>query len=142
VNLLVAIDFSAVTDDQLRVATRLAGPGGSIHILHVAEPDPSFIGLEAGPPEVQEQVAREFRQEQETLEAMAARLREAGHAASARLVRGPTVQTILEEAGTLGADVIIVGSHGRGKLFDLVVGSVSAGVIRKAAVPVLVVPSR
>jgi nucleotide-binding universal stress UspA family protein len=35
-----------------------------------------------------------------------------------------------------------MGSHGRGKLFDLVVGSVSAGVIRKSPVPVLVVPAR
>ena len=45
-------------------------------------------------------------------------------------------------ADELAADVIVVGSHGRGKLFDLVVGSVSAGVIRKSQVPVLVVPAR
>jgi nucleotide-binding universal stress UspA family protein len=57
-------------------------------------------------------------------------------------VSGPTVQTILEQAEKLDADVIVMGSHGRGKLFDLVVGSVSAGVIRKSPVPVLVVPAR
>jgi nucleotide-binding universal stress UspA family protein len=52
------------------------------------------------------------------------------------------VQTILEQAEKLDADVIVMGSHGRGKLFDLVVGSVSAGVMRKSPVPVLVVPAR
>jgi nucleotide-binding universal stress UspA family protein len=58
------------------------------------------------------------------------------------MIQGPTIQTILEQAEKREAEVIVVGSHGRGKLFDVVVGSVSAGVIRKAKVPVLVVPTR
>jgi len=49
--------------------------------------------------------------------------------------------TILEQAEKLDADVIVMGSHGREKLFDLVVGSVSAGVIGKSPVTVLVVPA-
>ena len=141
-SLLVALDFSAVSDGQLEIVSRLARPNREIFLLHVAEPDPSFIGMEAGPHEVRDQVAREFQREHERLQAMAERLREAGHEATALLVQGPTVQTILKEAEKVGAEVIVVGSHGRGKLFDLVVGSVSAGVIRKAKVPVLVVPSR
>jgi nucleotide-binding universal stress UspA family protein len=142
VSLLVALDFSAVSDGQLEIVSRLARPNREVYLLHVAEPDPSFIGMEAGPDEVRDQVAREFHQEHEKLQAMAARLRATGHEVTALLVQGPTVQTILKEADKVGAEVIVVGSHGRGKLFDLVVGSVSAGVIRKAKVPVLVVPSR
>lgn len=141
-SLLVALDFSAVADAQLDVVTRFATPDNVIHLLHVAEPDPSFIGMEAGPGEVRDQVAREFRREHEQLQAMAAPLRTAGHEVHPLLVQGPTIQTILAETERVGAGMIIVGSHGRGKLFDLVVGSVSAGVIRKATVPVLVVPSR
>lgn len=141
-SLLVAIDFSNVTDDQLEIVGRLARPNREIYLLHVAEPDPSFIGLEAGPDEVRHQVAVEFRHEHENLHALADRLRAQGHEVNALLVQGPTVQTILKQAEKLEAEVIIVGSHGRGKLFDLVVGSVSAGIIRKAKVPVLVVPSR
>ena len=141
-SLLVALDFSAVSDGQLEIVSRLARPNREIYLLHVAEPDPSFIGMEAGPDEVRDQVAREFHQEHGKLQAMAGRLRSAGHEVTALLVQGPTVQTILKEADKVGAEVIVVGSHGRGKLFDLVVGSVSAGVIRKAKVPVLVVPSR
>ncbi len=141
-SLLVALDFSAVADAQIDVVRRFATPGSVIHLLHVAEPDPSFIGMEAGPDEVRDQVAREFRREHEQLQAMAAILRTPGHEVHPLLVQGPTIQTILAEAERVGAGMIIVGSHGRGKLFDLVVGSVSAGVIRKATVPVLVVPSR
>jgi nucleotide-binding universal stress UspA family protein len=142
VSLLVAVDFSTVTEGILEIVGRMARPDRAVYLLHVAEPDPSFIGMEAGPDEVRDQVAKQFHEEHEKLQAMAARLRDAGYEITSLLVQGPTVQTILKEADRVAAEVIVVGSHGRGKLFDLVVGSVSAGVIRKAKVPVLVVPSR
>ena len=141
-SVLVSIDFSAVTDAQLEIVDRLASPGREIHLLHVTEPDPSFVGLEAGPEEVQQQVASELQRAHDELDALADRLRANGHAVRTLLVPGPTVQTILEQAEKLDAELIVMGSHGRGKLFDLVVGSVSAGVIRKSRVPVLVVPAR
>jgi len=142
VSLLVALDFSDVTDQQLVIVARLAAPNRQIYLLHVAEPDPSFVGFEAGPDEVRDQVAREFHEEHERIQAMAARLREAGFDAKALLVQGPTVSTILAEAEKIGAEAIVVGSHGHGKLYDFTVGSVSSGVIRKAKVPVLVVPAK
>jgi len=142
VSLLVAVDFSNVSDDQLEIVGRLAKPNREIYLLHVAEPDPSFVGYEAGPDEVRHEVAVEFKREHEQLHDLANRLRKDGHEVNALMVQGPTVQTILAQAEKLGAEVIVVGSHGRGKLFDLAVGSVSAGVIRKSKVPVLVVPSR
>ena len=141
-SLLVAVDFSNVSDDQLEIVGRLAKPNREIYLLHVAEPDPSFVGYEAGPDEVRHEVAVEFKREHEQLHDLANRLRKDGHEVNALMVQGPTVQTILAQAEKLGAEVIVVGSHGRGKLFDLAVGSVSAGVIRKSKVPVLVVPSR
>jgi nucleotide-binding universal stress UspA family protein len=131
-----------VADDQMEIVGRLARPNRDIYLLHVAEPDPTFIGMEAGPDEVRHQVAEEFKREHDQIHEFADRLREQGHEVTALLVQGPTVQTILEQAEKLDAEVIVVGSHGRGKLFDLVVGSVSAGVIRKSPVPVLVVPTR
>ncbi|MCK5489976.1 MAG: universal stress protein [Gemmatimonadota bacterium] len=141
-SLLVAVDFSSVSDSQLEIVGRLARPNREIFLLHVAEPDPTFVGMEAGPDEVRHQVAVEFKREHDQIHDLADRLREQGHEVNALLVQGPTVQTILEQAEKLEAEVIVVGSHGRGKLFDLMVGSVSAGVIRKSPVPVLVVPSR
>jgi len=142
VSLLVSIDFSAVSDAQLDIVDSLASPDREIHLLHVTEPDPSFVGLEAGPEEVQHQVAKELQDAHDELNALADRLRAKGHTVDTLLVPGPTVQTIVEQAEKLDADVIVMGSHGRGMLFDLVVGSVSAGVMRKSPVPVLVVPAR
>ncbi|MGW8281832.1 MAG: universal stress protein [Gemmatimonadota bacterium] len=116
-SLLVALDFSGVSDDQIEIVGRLAAPNREIFLLHVAEPDPSFVGYEAGPEEVRSQVAKEFHEEHRQLQAIADRLREKGHQVNALLVQGPTVQTILEQAEYLGAEVIVVGSHGRGKPF-------------------------
>lgn len=141
-SLLVAVDFSAVTERQIAAVERLATPGREIHVLHVAEPDPDFVGFEGGPDTVREQIAAEFRQEHRQVQDLATRLRAAGFDATGLLVQGPTVATILEQADKLEAHAIVVGSHGRSAIFDLVVGSVSAGVIRKSRVPVLVVPSR
>lgn len=141
-SLLVALDFSSVADDQLEIVGRLAAPNREIYLLHVAEPDPDFVGYEAGPDVVRAQVADEFHREHEMIQTLAGRLRDRGHQVTALLVQGPTIETILNEAEKVGAEVIVVGSHGRGKLFDLVVGSVPAGVIRKSPVPVLVVPTK
>jgi nucleotide-binding universal stress UspA family protein len=141
-SLLVALDFTDVTDAQILIVARLAAPNREIYLLHVAEPDPSFVGFDAGPDEVRDQVAREFHEEHARIQAMADRLREAGFDAKALLVQGPTVATILAEADKLNAEAIVVGSHGHGKLYDFAVGSVSSEVIRKSKVPVLVVPSK
>jgi hypothetical protein len=37
--------------------------------------------------------------------------------------------------------MLVLGSHGHGAFYNLIVGSVAAGVIRNSKVPVLVVPS-
>ncbi len=55
---------------------------------------------------------------------------------------GPPVSVILEAADRIEADLIVVGSHGKGKLKYAFLGSVAEKVLRKALVPVLVVPLR
>jgi len=142
VSLLVAVDFSPVTARQIDAVRRLAAPGRRVFVLHVAEPDPDFVGFEGGPDEVRDQIAAEYREEHRRVQELAAQLRDAGLEATALLVQGPTVATILEQAERLEADALVVGSHGRSAIFDLVAGSVSSGIIRRSRVPVLVVPAR
>jgi len=54
---------------------------------------------------------------------------------------GTVVEQILETARELGADLIVMGSHGHGSVYNLLVGSVTEGVIKAAERPVLLVPS-
>lgn len=60
-------------------------------------------------------------------------------AADVQLLSGPTVETIDDYARSSGADLIVIGSHGRTGLPRLFIGSVAEGVLRHASVPVLVV---
>ena len=141
-NVLVALDFSEITETVIETVGKLSSDRApKLYLIHVAEPDPDFVGWDAGPDAVRDQIAGEFRREHREIEQLAQRLRDAGHDATGLLVQGPTVKTILSEAEKLKADIIVVGSHGHGSTYELLVGGISSGVIRKSTIPVLVVPS-
>ena len=61
------------------------------------------------------------------------------HPATADIVFGTSARSILEYAGEKGIDLIVMGTHGRGGLSHLLMGSVAAKVVRQAACPVLTV---
>ncbi len=115
--------------------------GARLWLLHVAAPEPAFVGYEPGPQSVRDQRATELRDEHATLQRRAAELRERGLDAAALLIQGHPVEKILEEANRLGVGMIVMGSHGRSAIARLVLGSVSEGVLRRATCPVLIVPA-
>jgi nucleotide-binding universal stress UspA family protein len=139
--LLLALDFVDSTERLLAAVVPLAkATGGTVHLLHVAEPDPSFVGFEAGPDVVRDQVAHQFRDERRMLESHAAALGREGIETHVRMVRGPVATSILAEAQAIDAEIIVMGTHGRSALYEAVVGSVSHGVLLGTRVPVLLVP--
>lgn len=56
-----------------------------------------------------------------------------------KLVEGASGQSIVHMAEEVGADVVVVGSHGKGWFKRVVLGSVSEYVLHHSTVPVLVV---
>ena len=142
-NILVAVDLSPGSDKVVAAAGRIAqSTGAEVFVVHIAEPEPEFVGYDAGPEVVRKQVADELHREHRDVQALAQGLRDQGVEATALLIRGPTVETALKEAENLGAEMIVVGSHGHGAVYDVLVGSYSAGIIRRSELPVLVVPVR
>jgi nucleotide-binding universal stress UspA family protein len=142
-NILVAVDLSPASEKVVKAAGEVAKlTGAKVFILHVAEPEPDFVGYDAGPEVVRTQVAEELRREHRGVQALAKQLREKDLDAIALLVRGPTVETTLKEADNLEAELIVVGTHGHGAVYDALIGSYSAGIIRRSKLPVLVVPIR
>ncbi len=142
-HVLVTIDFSAMTPRVLATAARVGALGGvNLHLLHVVAPDPDFVGYDVGPATVRSQIAREFRAQRAQLEDIAAGLRAGGCDATSHVAQGPTVATVVDEARRLDVAFIVVGSHGHGAVYDLLIGSISEGIVRSATRPVLVVPVR
>lgn len=141
-NILVPLDLSPVGARVVHIAASLAQPlGAKLWLVHVAAPDPDFVGFKAGPHYVREQRADVLRKEHVELQVIADGLRNRGIDSEALLVQGPTTETLLDEAERLRADLIVMGSHGRGALYKAFVGSTSEQVLAQSKVPVLVVPS-
>ena len=139
--ILVAVDFSSVTDRVMDIARDLATRTAShVYVLHVAEPEPDFVGYDVGPDVVRDQVAEEYHREHRQVQRLADSLRSSDVGATALLIQGSIVETIIREADRLDADLVVVGSHGHGAVFDLLVGSISEGLVRRSSRPVLVVP--
>lgn len=138
---LVPVDLSAASDgvvDQAAALARAMGAGAVL--LHVEPPDPAFLGYAAGPQNVRDEVAHKVRQDDARLHSLRDRMHAAGVEVDCLLTQGPTVDKILSESDRLDATYIVVGSHGHGAFYDLVVGSVCDGVVRRATRPVVIVP--
>ena len=139
---LALVDFSDVTGKVVDEAAAMARAlGDRLVILHVAAPDPDFVGYEVGPQSVRDSMASHFHEEHQKLGVLEKGAAKAGGAVEALLVQGPTVEKALQMAERLCATHIVLGSHGHGALRKLLVGSVTEGVLRGAGCPVVVVPS-
>jgi nucleotide-binding universal stress UspA family protein len=142
-NIIVAVDFSDSTPALLETAASLATAfSAKLWLVHVAAPDPSFVGYAAGPQSVRDSIAAGLRREHRLLQEYAEDLRADQIDTTALLVQGPTVATLLAELARLDADHLVIGSHDHGVLYRKALGSISEAVLRKAPCPVTVVRPR
>jgi len=140
--LLVCVDLSESTEiivNKIEGITK-AIPA-KVWLLHNAVPEPDFVDFKVDPLAARESLAKKFHVEHRQIQELASRMRKAGVETTALLVHGATVDTILKEASDLEVDMIVVGSHGRGAMYQLLMGSVSEAVLHKSRLPVLVVPT-
>ncbi|QZP38673.1 universal stress protein [Halobaculum magnesiiphilum] len=77
----------------------------------------------------------------DAVERVVERTREAGAEAAGEVIGGEPSRAICGYASDADADLIVVGTHGRGGIRRIVLGSVAERVIRCADRPVLVVPA-
>lgn len=107
-----------------------------IELLRVQDTAPSAVEF---PVEAREEMEHSLILEHETgLRAVAEDLAAPGREIHVRAAHGRPAGTIVAEAARLGADLIVVGSRGRGTLATMVLGSVAADVVDNATCPVLV----
>lgn len=139
---LVPVDLSPVTDKVIDAALGFARAfQGRVALLHVIQPPVVAGGEYTLPAEViEETVGYNRKNAQARLSRYQETLRQAGVESDISIAVGAPVPLILEEAARTGADYVIMGSHGHGKLYDFLVGSTASGVIKKARCGVIVIP--
>ncbi len=141
--ILVPVDFSDATAGVIETAGMLARSfSARVVLLHVIEPEPDFVGFEAVPPAMHMNAPRDYEKERMQLDRLKRTVAESGLEAAAVQHHGSTAMKILEEATVQDAGWIVMGSHGHGALYELLVGSVTTGVLKSARCPVVVVPAR
>jgi nucleotide-binding universal stress UspA family protein len=133
ISLLAAVDYSELSPLVVSQAISLASHYGSAeaHFLHVSDDAPKHLGSGA---RRSEKLLSWLSDQLKDLGAVPETVRIVGHEAN-----GDAANVILQTAGDLLADLVLVGSHGRTGMDRLLTESVAELVTRHAACPVLVV---
>ena len=158
--LLVPIDFSDATTRVIDLARQLARAlDAEIHLLHVKElsaaatPGTLGYGL-AGMPELapmsgvpvpgldpMPQLIPESEDQKSKLALWQTEIAQDGIKVTLHEPTGLIADEILDQADAIEADFIVMGTHGHGAMYHLLVGSATKGVLKHATRPVLLVPS-
>jgi nucleotide-binding universal stress UspA family protein len=137
--ILVPVDLTEESAALVRYAARLTSLlGGELEILHVYTREAALAALRDEGLFLDLYVSR-LRSELNYLKAQAGL---AGQRARVEVRQGEPVEVIAERAAQMRADLIVMGTHRRTGLARLLVGSVAAGVLRRAPCPVVLVPAR
>ena len=157
--ILVPIDFSDATPHVIDLAQQLAkGLDAEIHLIHVRElsaaaaPGTLGYGL-AGMPELapmsgvpvpmfdpMPQAIPEDEGQKSKLAQWQREIAQSGIKVTLHEPTGAVVEEILNQADVLNPDLIVIGTHGHGAMYNLLVGSVTKGVLKHSRRPVLLVP--
>ena len=109
-------------------------------LVHIAAPNPSFVGYEVGPQYIRDSRAHELREEHRQLQSYAKELNENGIDAEGLLIQGATIEMIIQESKKLHVDLIIAGHHKHNFLYNAFIGFVSREIIEVSKIPILIVP--
>ena len=142
-NILVAVDGSPTSDHAVAQATGLArSTGGRIRLLNVMDPLVHINGFERPESYSQEVLPRLQKAGESLLQRALERVVQQGVVADTVLIEtldARVAQLVVEHASAWGADLIVLGTHGRRGLERVMMGSDAEQIARTSPVPVLLV---
>jgi nucleotide-binding universal stress UspA family protein len=138
--ILLAVGGPDASMEPTRAAGRLAAALGSqVTIISVYRPTPASLG----DPFYSETLVPRLHEAQRTLEEAAGLIRaEGGAEPELETMEGDPAERISTVARQRGFDLVVMGTHRRGRIGAALLGSVSGAVAARAGLPVMVVPER
>ena len=137
--IVIAYDGSEGSREALAAGVETARATGAVATLVYVRHTPLPI---VGDPFYERALSKELRRGRDALDAARACAADAGVAAESELLEGDPAEQILDLARLRGADLVVVGSRGRGAIAETLLGSVSGAIVHGADRPVLVARRR
>ena len=136
--ILVATDFSEGSEVAIDRAIEMAKQSSAaVEIIHVVELVEEFP---FGTTHYEADYGALYARVDLELSRRADRFRQVGLPCTTKIVEGSASTEITARGKDIGADLIVVGTHGRTGLAHAMLGSVAERVVRRASCPVLTVP--
>jgi nucleotide-binding universal stress UspA family protein len=142
--ILACIDLSPISERIAREAASFArAASAELTLVHAARTEPVLTSGGVASPSGHRVPPSDLGERRARMEALIESLRGTGVEVSGgvKLTEDAPDRFIVREAAALGASYIVIGSHGHGRIAELLVGSVTSGVIRASRLPVLLVPA-
>lgn len=138
--ILLAVDLSDNSEYVSQKTAELAAPlGASVRLIHVRVLQAGDLEYDPGSSEEQERLSREPGGELFELEKCSKILKSHGVSTDYITCSGTPSEEILKAAKEYPADMIVLGSHGHGKLYHLLAGSTRESMLSHTYYPVLVI---
>jgi universal stress protein A len=137
-NVLFPTDFSDLSVAALPLAMDLAAKyGAKLHCLYVVEEPQIYSSLEMGsvaiPTSGELKESAQARMEKFSQELLA----DSPHGYSSKVVIGRAATEVVNYAKEVGADMIVMATHGYSGVKHVMLGSTTEDVLRHASCPVL-----
>jgi nucleotide-binding universal stress UspA family protein len=142
--ILACVDLTPISGDVVEVASSLArSTGTKLTLFHAARTEPVLSSGGIGPSLGHRVPPTDIGERRAKLDGWIERLRGEGLdvGGGVLLCDEPPQRFILDEAMTLGASYLVIGSQQYGRVSEALVGSVAAEILRHARIPVVVVPA-
>ena len=137
--ILCAVDLSEHSAAVAEYATMLAkGLGASIIVVYTAPSLSQYVGFHVPPNTIENFVGEIVSGAEKSMESFVAE-NFAGVTATGKVLIGYAAEEILTRANDEGADLIVMGTHGRKGIDRILFGSVAEKVVKNADMPVLTV---
>jgi nucleotide-binding universal stress UspA family protein len=138
-SILVPVDGSPPSNAAVTLAVAMAKDANAslafCHAFHVPRPSHDAGGF------AREQIVSEETEATHViLDAARKQASAAGIDAKALSLQDPVGEAILDAVAQTGADLIVMGCHGRSGIVEAILGSKTAEVIKRSKIPVLVAP--
>jgi nucleotide-binding universal stress UspA family protein len=139
--IVYATDFSDASREALEYAVYLAGKlSAELHCVHVVDDSYQYwMNLDSGAVPVGPSVEDLMRSAESHCKEFLAGAVGADVAIITKILRGNPFLEIVRYAKTAEAGLLVLGTHGRGALKHILMGSVAEKVVRKSPCPVLTI---